>query len=419
MSVILRYLLSLTFFGFIFFSFPAALCAAPVNIKPGIWRGILQRPDGHQIVFNFEAVNAKGKQALYIINGDDRLLVDSVTQSGDSIWIVMPFFASRFYLRLTNQNFLQGTYMKNLGNRNMSIPFTATYGRNERYHATRRPTADFSGRWAVSFFSAGKDSTEAVGEFVQNSKGKITGTFLMASGDYRYLHGIVSGDSLYMSGFDGGYAILFTAKLDTDNKISDAHLYSGVTNHSQWVAHRDPKAKLPDGYSHTKLRPGENRLNFRFPDTNGDTVSIDDSKYQNKVVIIQILGSWCPNCLDETQFLSDYYNKNSSKGVEIIGLAYERTEDYNTSKTALEPFRRRFNVKYPFLITGVTVSDTLKTEKTLPQLDKIESFPTSIFIDRKGVVRKIHSGYDGPATGEHYEAFKKEFYELMNSLLKE
>ena len=419
MSVILRYLLSLTIFGFLFLCSPTGSYAAPVPIKPGIWRGILQRPDGHQVIFNFESVNAKGKPMLYVINGEERLLVDSIRQSGDSVWIVMPYFASRFNLRLTNQNSLEGTYIKNYGKRNMAIPFTASYGIRERYHASQGPRTNFSGRWAVSFFSPSEDTTEAVGEFVQDPKGKVTGTFLMASGDYRYLHGIVSGDSLYMSGFDGGHALLFTARLDNNNTITDAHLYSGLTSHSQWVAHRDANAKLPDGYSHTKLRAGENRLNFRFPDTNGDTVSINDSKYQNKVVIIQILGSWCPNCLDETEFLSDYYNKNSSKGIEIIGLAYERTEDFTASKKALESFRRRLNVKYPFLITGVTVSDSLKTEKTLPQLDKIESFPTSIFIDKKGIVRKIHSGYDGPATGQHYEEFKKEFNELMNSLLKE
>jgi hypothetical protein len=105
--------------------------------------------------------------------------------------------------------------------------------------------------------------------------------------------------------------------------------------------------------------------------------------------------------------------------VEIIGLAYERTGNFAASQKALEPFRKRFDVRYPFLITGVTPSDSLRTEKTLPQIDRISAFPTTIFIDKKGNVRKIHTGYDGPGTGKFYEAFKKEFEELISELLNE
>ncbi|HJY23008.1 MAG TPA: hypothetical protein VJ279_08995, partial [Hanamia sp.] len=105
--------------------------------------------------------------------------------------------------------------------------------------------------------------------------------------------------------------------------------------------------------------------------------------------------------------------------IEFIGLAYERTTDFKASQKALQPFIKRFNIQYPILITGVSVSDTLRTEKTLPQIDKITVFPTTIFIDKKGNVRKIHTGFDGPATGEHYIQYQKEFDEITNELLNE
>ena len=135
--------------------------------------------------------------------------------------------------------------------------------------------------------------------------------------------------------------------------------------------------------------------------------------------MVQILGSWCPNCMDETSFLSAYYNKNKGKGIEVIGLAYERTTDFAESKEALQPFQKRFGVQYPFLITGVSVSDKQLTEKTLPQLDSIQAFPTTIFINKKGEVDKIHTGYDGPATGVHFEEFKTEFEAEIEKLLTE
>ncbi|HYH15363.1 MAG TPA: TlpA family protein disulfide reductase, partial [Flavisolibacter sp.] len=98
---------------------------------------------------------------------------------------------------------------------------------------------------------------------------------------------------------------------------------------------------------------------------------------------------------------------------------YERTTDFEKSKASLERFQKRFNVQYPMLVTGVTVTDPLRVEKTLPQLDRIAAFPTTIFIDKQGIVRKIHSGFNGPGTGEHYELFQREFNETINALLKE
>ena len=123
--------------------------------------------------------------------------------------------------------------------------------------------------------------------------------------------------------------------------------------------------------------------------------------------------------MDETQFLSSYYAANHQRGVEVLGLAYEYTTNYETSKKSLQAFQQRFNVQYPILVTGVTVMDSLKTEKTLPQLQNIEAFPTSIFIDKKGTVRKIFTGYSGPATGEHFTEFKQEFNGLVDGLLAE
>ena len=387
-------------------------------LKTGSWRAVLQRPDGQQIVFNFTTAIEKNKQLIYVINGNERLLVDSIKRDGDSLWIFMPFFSSRFAAKIQPDGNLEGIYIKSYGDRKQEIPFFAVYGNSERYATSAKPGYNISGNWEA-VIGKGKNPTQAIGVFEQSGHGKVTGTFRTATGDYRYLEGIISGDSVTLSGFDGGHAILFTAKLDNDSTITRADYYSGLSGHETWTARKSATVQLTDGYEMTKLKPGENRLTFRFPSTNGDSVSLLDEKFKNKVVVVQILGSWCPNCMDETAFLSEYYKQNQRKGIEVIGLAYERTTSYNESKKALEPFQKRFGVQYPFLITGVSVSDTLRTQKTLPQLEVIKAFPTTIFIDKKGIVRKIHTGFDGPATGKYYEAFKQEFDEEVAKLLKE
>jgi peroxiredoxin len=157
-------------------------------------------------------------------------------------------------------------------------------------------------------------------------------------------------------------------------------------------------------------------LAFSFKDLDGKTVSLDDARFKNKVVIVQILGSWCPNCMDETGYMVNYYKKYHNKGVEVIGLAYERTTDFEKSKKALQQVKDRFKVTYPLLITGYT-SDKKQTAQSLPMLSKVVGFPTTIIIDKSGDVQKIHTGFSGPGTGEHYTEFISEFEKLTDDLL--
>jgi peroxiredoxin len=131
------------------------------------------------------------------------------------------------------------------------------------------------------------------------------------------------------------------------------------------------------------------------------------------------MGSWCPNCMDETAFLSEYYNKNKQRGVEIIALAYEYSTNWERSVKSLKKFQERYNVQYTVLNTEVTVNDSLRTEKTLPELTAIKFFPSSVILDKKGKVRKLDTGFNGPATGVHYDIYKKEFEETISNLLGE
>jgi thiol-disulfide isomerase/thioredoxin len=235
----------------------------------------------------------------------------------------------------------------------------------------------------------------AVGEFVQNNA-EVTGTFLTPLGDYRFLEGIIDGDELLLSTFDGSHAFLFTATINGD-KMTNGKFYSGFSSVDTWVANKDNQATLPSAYS----------LN-----------SLTDETFKNKVVIIQMFGSWCPNCMDETAYLSKFYDKYHDKGLEIVGLAYERSKDFERSKKNIERLKNRFNIKYDLLITGFT-NDKAAAANSLPMLNRVIAFPTMIIIDKKGDVRKIHTGFSGPGTGKHYIEFVNEFEKLINDLLNE
>ncbi|OJW17132.1 TlpA disulfide reductase family protein [Mucilaginibacter sp. 44-25] len=386
------------------------------SLQKGVWRGELKTANAKLIPFNFDVTQAGGKQEIYIINSSERFKVTDVTSKGDSVFIKMPLFDSEFRLKHSGKE-LTGQYIKHLADKDVPMEFTATPATPWRFFKEPvKSAANVSGRWSA-IFGEGDSRDTTVGEFKQTGQ-KVTGTFLTTTGDYRFLEGTVSGDSLYLSCFDGGHAFLFTAKVADNNTLSDGKFFSGLTGRDVWVAKRDENAKLPDAYSLTALKPGYKKLDFTFKDLDGKPVSLSDNRFKNKVVIVQIMGSWCPNCMDETAYMVNYYKKYQKRGVEVVGLAYERTTDFARSRKSVMQIKNRFNVPYPLLITGYT-SNKEETAKSLPMLTKVVGFPTTIIIDKKGDVRKIHTGFNGPGTGEHYTEFITEFEKLTDDLLKE
>jgi len=379
---------------------------------------LLQRSDSLPIIFNLEANTEKGNPIWIIRNDTERIRVTDIRKSGDSLLVNMPTFESSFRLKKQEVNSFVGEWIKGTSTKDQLLPVIINPG-SVRFPLSRgKAQYNISGRWRVTFFRSAGTSRPAIAEFKQVGE-KLTGTFLTPSGDYRYLEGIVSGDSLELSCFDGSHAYYFGAKIIDTNKIANGIWAAGATYKEKWAAEKDANATPDEEIAAIALRPGEERIGFRFPDLDSNLVSLTDERFKNKVVVIQIMGSWCPNCLDETAFLSEYYRKNRSRGVEVLALAYEYTTDFQRARKSLAKFQQKYAVEYPMLITGARSVDSLKTEKTLPQITPIKAFPSTIFIGKDGKVKKFHTGFYGPGTGKYYEEFKREFEETITELLKQ
>jgi thiol-disulfide isomerase/thioredoxin len=389
---------------------------AQTGLQQGAWFGNLIREDGRVIRFHFDIKTENNKTVLYLINAAERFRVDRISYTKDSVFIEMPVFESGFKAKRISAQHWKGAWTRATSKGIQVMPFVAQTQLSVPAKTLAKAKADITGKWAVTFTKGDNLSRPAIGDWQQKGN-TLRGTILTPTGDYRYLSGVVDGDSMQLSTFDGVHAFLLTAKINSDQKITGGTFYSGPTGAEPWEAEKNANATLPD-VAAMHVKDGKGKLNFSFLDLNKKRVSVNDPKFKNKVVVIQIMGSWCPNCMDETAFLSEYYNKNKQRGVEIIGLAYEYSTDFERSKKSIEKFKNRFNVKYTLLNTGVTVTDSLRTEKTLPQLTSIKSFPSTIFLDKNGKVAAIRAGFEGPGTGVHYEEMKKDFEETVNRLLK-
>jgi peroxiredoxin len=380
------------------------------------WRATVQVENG-VLPFGLELQKkTPNTYKAFILNAAERFETDEARISGDSLVIPISLFDAELVAKMSN-NTLIGIYRKNRGRKSFfEVPFKATLGFNYRFRTNKMAIKEnVQGKWTTNFTNptTGKVSF-AVGVFQQ--KGNIvTGSFLTTTGDYRYMDGNMVGDSLFLSTFDGSHAFLLRAKVK-GNKIT-GKFQDGVTGFKTIEATRDEKAALPDVKKITYLKDGFDRLNFTFPNEKGEKISLSDDAYKGKVVIVQILGSWCPNCMDESRYLAPFYTKNKDKGLEVIGLAYEKTLDDEFFKTKMNLIRSRFGIDYQLLKAGTNSSES--ATESLPMLNKVVGFPTTIIIDKQGKIRETHTGFSGPGTGKYYTEWVAEFESLISKLLKE
>jgi len=389
------------------------------KIKEGTYRGmlILNEAGGLQVPFNFDVVY-KGKKPLIIIhNADEKITVDEINQKGDSLNFKMPVFDTEFRTRITGDS-IEGLWINNYKTSGNKIKFKAVYGEKRRFLFTPgKADPVFEGRWEVTFSPGSKDSTKAIGVFHhQEQTDFVSGTFLTETGDYRYLEGMKHGNELILSCFDGMHAYLFTAEYK-DNALVNGKFYSGVTWQENWLGRRNEQFRLADAEAITFVKDKNAKLNFSFPDTDNKIVSLNDKRYENKPVIIQVMGSWCPNCMDESTYFSQLYKQYRSEGLEIIALAFEKTPDFEKARYQAGRVKTRLSLDYEVLITQQTGRE--KASEVLPELNKIIAFPTSIFLNRQHQVVKVHTGFSGPATGADYDQYKQSTEATVKQLLKE
>jgi len=411
------------------------------KLPPGVWRAVLKLDDkpvsfakapeeveykkefdyNSELPFNFELIyDSKEEFHIVLINADERIKVKAENirfgrdkqTAKDTIIFNFPVYDS--YIKgIYEDGIIEGNWIVNYKD-DYQIPFIAYHGKDERFFTFgKSASSDLTGTWGVKFEVDTKDEYPAVGEFLQEGN-KITGTFLTETGDYRYLEGSVFENKAFLSCFDGSHAFLFEAK-EIESDILTGVFRSGKHYTSSWSAKRVEKAELTSPFELTNV-VGKDVLEFSFPNTDNQQVSLNDSKFDDKIKLVMIMGTWCPNCRDEMNFIKNYFDANPSSNVELIVVGFERYKDDEKSMAALKRYKDKMDLDFEVLYGGYA-SKKLASEK-FPMLNKIISYPTLLFVDKQNKIRKIHTGFNGPATSK-FEGFKQEFETTLNQLLNE
>lgn len=382
-------------------------------LRTGVWRMELDLGQ-ESLPFLFELAFDSSGWVMTVHNDEESIVAQDVDLRGDSLTIRMPLYDSEFKGVIRNDSLFSGGWHNYLKGPDYVIPFIAKAGARARFLQTKRGAADVSGNWEVHFSPGTPDAYDAIGIFRQGGS-RVTGTFGTETGDYRFLDGAMSGDSLMLSCFDGSHAFLFKAQVRGDTL--SGRYWSGTHWQEPWAAVRNATYRLRDPDSLTFLKEGYTMADFSFPSIDGPYVSPRDSSHRGKVLMVQVMGSWCPNCVDETRLLDEMFARYQDSGLGVIAVAFEKYEDPSKAIAQLRDFRDDLNVKYDVVYAGKASKEDASAK--LPFLDHVMSYPTCIFIDRRGLVRRIRTGFYGPGTGTHYETYRRNLQSYLEGLLAE
>ena len=384
--------------------------AAFAQSLTGLWDATISF-NGKDIPFKLGISEHGSNVQGWLFNGDDKVVANAGSFQNGSLVLNFDSYAAKLEAKLQG-DMLVGQYGPML---KKNYPVTAHRHNAETTTSAAAPKID--GLWEVAVKSSkGEQAWRLIVR--EKNAADVSAAILRVDGDTGALTGAYKDGKFVLSHFSGGRPALIVLTPASDGTLAidmtDLHGTSQLTATRPDVARAKGLAPPTDPDHHTTVKDASEPFRFSFPDLNGNIVSNTDPRFQGKVVLVNVTGSWCPNCHDEAPFLAELYRKYRDQGLEIVALSFEE-EDQLANPTRLRAFMKEYGIGYTVLLAGVPDD----RDKKLTQPVNLNSWPTTFFLGRDGRVRFVHAGFPGPASGVLYHQAVKEFYAQVDGLLAE
>lgn len=403
------------------FCFGTAACRQKAGDPVGLWRGTVKNPSGEVVQFTLE-VKREGDQLIgSLLNGDERTTSTSGSFDGRALRLRYDFYDAELVGVIEGET-LRGSFDRQWKKQILKRELVAQHVAPTAAKSIAVPcntTSDVNGEWVLRVEGASKPSLWRASFKQQGCE--VGGTIIPVSGDWGQIAGGFEDGRLILNRFDGINSRVVSLKPAAGGKL-EGEVDLGLADPKRKLTaerldadNKELVASLPDPGNYTRMSNPAEPLRFSFPDLSGKTVSSTDKRFKNKVLIVSITGSWCPNCHEESPLLQDFYQRFHSEGLEVIALGFEYTGEPKRDLEQLKIFADRHHLTYPVLLAGSTEEGEIA--RKLPQLVSFGGYPTTIFIGRDGQVKHIHTGFEGKAAGERHRKLVKDYEELVKQLL--
>ena len=410
--------LILAFSTFLICVFALACTGKKQPTLDGHWRALWTSSGGEIPADLYIKTNEEGELEAEVHNDTEIVKFSRVQKTGDHI----DFFIDRFECQISavlseDGESMSGEWSKQVGTPNQ-MPFLAVKGDLERfpkdkYHPPINEALmkDIAGTWRLRFEG---DTYDSVGLFRQEGE-RVTGTIRAIDGDFRWLEGVYRNGLLLLSSFNGTWVFLFKAEID-DQGILHGYWARGTKKPINWTAIKE-EPSYPDTFKLTELANQQGLLSFKYPTAENpqEFVSDSDPQFKDKPLLAAFYLTGCPNCHDSAALLSQIYKEYHSRGLNMVFIYYELTKDVEKIQARVRRFQKEHDLPSPALFSLAMSKKEIVEE--IPDFKSFLAWPTVVFYRSDGKVDCIHTGIDGPATGEYHTKLVKEYRNRIEKLL--
>lgn len=400
------------FAGFLALTFLSASIPAFTQEIDGFWDANVV-VNGVAVPFRIEISTGGTDASSYFFNGDEKVNPSTHGSFRDgNLFLEFASYATQLTATLKD-GALTGAYVISPGK---SYPFTAQRHQSSSETIAGPNVPNIGGSWEIQVKSPKGESAWRL--LVNQSGANLSAAILRVDGDTGTLSGSYKDGKFVLSHFTGErpFYVEVTPLPDQTLKVDilSSHAQETLFAVRPEVARLKGFSPPDDPLQHTRLKDPNEPLHFSFPDLKGQLVSDRDIRFRGKVLLVNITGSWCPNCHDEAPFLEDLYRKFHDQGLEIVALDFEPSEQLNDPARA-RAFIHRYGIEYVYLIAG----EPAQLDEKLPQAVNLDAWPTTFFVGRDGLVREIHTGFTSTASGKLDSELKAEITNSVTHLLAE
>ena len=379
---------------------------------PTWYRAIVRAADGVEVVF-FLGVPAPGApgQAVFKVGGHE--VRSAATFDGKTLNIPLAVHQTAVEATVGQDHFLRGTFTTSWRAWGASsIPLTAApvAAPTASALATVGPDgADLDlgqphSVWRLAMTESG------VAKLVvdQTAPGELTGLLFLGTGNIIYLAGNGRGDAVVLTGFDGtsGYRIELT--LGADRAHARGKFFGGhrldwregltATRGAEFALAAQPKV----------TRPG---TKIGLPDRP------ELAALERGPLVVELAGSWCSTCRNAAPFLVELYREYQPRGLHMVSLLYEFSDDRALDAAQAETFKKTYGVTWPVVPIPGSIDDFAEIlPRGLADINPA-GFPITLFLAPDRSLVAFHVGFPAADAAAEFRRVTAEFRANIETLL--
>ena len=356
----------------------------------------------HLIVFKVEdesipcRIELKSDVQWEIVNGAERIPIEIKWGKDSTFKTSLPLFNTYFEGK-KEKGILTGEWVDPTRTGDYRIPFQIVNNKIREYDTKVHVPVHL--KYKIVF----EDDTVPAILNIDLVKGEhvVYGTVLTETGDYRYLQGEpLDSNRFYLSAFDGTHLFYLSGQF-ADNKVEGVFM-SGKHYSAKFTGEVNANFELREADELTWMKNPKEVLKLKLNSDDKTERSFGEKDWKGKVTLVQIMGTWCPNCTDESRFVKSMYEKYAAQGLQVVPVSFERGSDKQVSFTRINSQAKQMALPYPVYLGSGAESPQKSAAIVFSQLNHVMSFPTLILVGKDGKVKKVWTGFYGPGTGVHY-----------------